>query len=681
MKKVLTICPYCGCGCGLYLTVEKDKVVGVLPSVEHPVSQGKLCVKGWNAHEFIHHPERLKTPLVRENGRLKEVSWDEAFRTIIDAFKRIISMAGSNAIFVLSSAKCTNEENYLLMKFARTVIGTNNIDNCARLCHSSSMGGLATAFGSGAMTNSIEEIEEANVLLIIGSNTTDDHPMIGARVIRAIDRGATLIVADPRVTPISKLAHIYLQPRVGTDVAWLNGMMNIIISENLVDISFIKRRTENFDELARVVSRYTPEFVENITGIPEEKLIQAARVYASDKKAMLIYGMGLTQHTTGVDNVKACADLAMLTAHVGHRVSGINPLRGQNNVQGACDMGALPDVYTGYQKIIDNKVRKKFETAWDRKLPKNTGLTLTEAFESAINGKIKGMYIMGENPLVSNPDINTVEKVLDSLEFLVVQDIFLTKTAQKAHVILPGACFAEKDGTFTNTERRVQRVKKAVEPPGKAMADIAIICELSSRMGYPMEYKGAYEVMEEIALLTPIYSGIFFYRLEEGWGLQWPCKDRTHLGTPFLHRKRFTRGQGSFTAVEYKPPAEERDENYPFILTTGRSSFRYHTGTMCGRTSTLERELPENYVNMNPSDANPLGIKNGSYVKVASRRGEIITMVAVNDSVPAGVVFIPFQYSNSPVNILTNPTPDPEAKIPEYKVCAVRIEPIPPHLP
>lgn len=676
MKKILTICPYCGCGCGLYLEAEDGRITGVLPSIEHPISQGRLCVKGWNCHEFVRHPERLTTPLVRKNGVLKEASWDEALKIAVEGLGEIKTKAGPDTISILSSAKCTNEENYLIMKFARATIGTNNIDHCARLCHSTTVAGLAASFGSGAMTNSIEEIEEARVLFVIGSNTTQQHPMVGERILRALDRGATLIVADPRKTPLSRWAHIYLQPLPGTDVAWLNCLMQIIISENLIDLSFIKRRTENYDELLKVISKYTPDEVERITGIPAEKLRQAARVYAPEKKAMLIYGMGITQHTTGVDNVKACANLSMLTAHVGHRVSGINPLRGQNNVQGACDMGALPDVYTGYQPIKDKRVREKFKTSWGKRLPENIGLTVTEVFDAAIQGNIKGMYIVGENPLMSNPDLRSVEKGIDSLDFLVVQDIFLTKTAERAHVILPGASFAEKDGTFTNTERRVQRVRKVIEPVGNARDDISIVCELSSRLGYQMEYAGAHEVMEEIAMLTPIYSGIFFYRLEQGWGLQWPCTDKSHPGTPFLHRKRFTKGQGSFIPVEYRLPAETPDMSYPFLLTTGRYYFRYHTATMCGRTSTLKREMPEGYIDINPSDAESLGIKNGSLVEVSSRRGKINIKASVNSSVQKNVVFIPFHYDDSPVNVLIGNSVDPDAKIPEYKVCAVNIKPV-----
>lgn len=675
MYKVSTICPYCGCGCGLYLHIDRGNIIGVSPHRHHPVNKGSLCVKGWNCFEFIQHPERLKYPLVKEDGKFRRASWKEAIGIVAKRLAEIKNAHGADSIGVLSSAKCTNEENYLMMKFARAAVGTNNIDHCARLCHSSTVGGLATAFGSGAMTNSIDEIDNARVLFVIGSNTTEQHPMIGMHMLDAVDRGATLIVVDPRKTQIAKFAHIHLRHRSGTDVALLNGMMNVIITEGLVDINFVKRRTENFDEFERVVMQYPPQIAEKITGVPADDIRRVSRIYAAEKRSMLFYSMGITQHITGIDNVRSCANLVMLTAHIGQPITGLNPLRGQNNVQGACDMGALPDVYSGYQKVSDAKIRKKFEYAWSKKLPTKPGLTLTEMFDAVLRDEIRAMYIMGENPVISDPDLSHVSDAIEKLDFIVVQDIFMSDTAERADVVLPAVSFAEKDGTYTNTERRVQKIKRAINPIGESRADWEIICAVSKKLGYAMEYRAAHEIMEEIALLTPSYGGVLHHRLDE-FGLQWPCPDTRHTGTPFLHRKKFAKGLGTFVPIEFVPPAEEIDEEYPLILTTGRTYFHYHTGTMCRRTSTLEREEPECFVEINPKDAEKLGVKNRNQVRVISRRGEIVVNALVTDKCPQGIIFIPFHFREAAVNLITNSAVDPIAKIPEFKVCAVKIVPL-----
>lgn len=676
MNKILTLCPYCGCGCGIHLHEENGLITGVSPSRSHPVNKGSLCVKGWNAHEFIHHPDRLKYPVIKKDGELKRTTWKEALDFIAARLNEIRERYGSDSIGILSSAKCTNEENYLMMKFARAVLGTNNIDHCARLCHSSTVGGLAAAFGSGAMTNSIIEIADAKVLFVIGSNTTEQHPMIAMHMLEAVDRGATLIVADPRRTKIAEFAHTHLRHRGGTDVALLMGIMNVIVNEGLVDVDFVRRRTENFDIFEESLRRYSPVVVESIAGVKASDIRRVARIYAMEKRSMLFYAMGITQHVTGVDNVRACANLVMLTGHIGLPMSGINPLRGQNNVQGACDMGALPDFYTGYQRVTDPRARRKFERAWRKRLPQKPGLTLMEMVDRAYEGSLKAMYIMGENPMISDPHLNHLRDAMERLEFLVVQDIFPNETSEYADVILPAASYAEKDGTFTNTERRVQLIRKAIEPIGESRPDWEIICDLSSRMGYKMNYRGTYEIMEEIALLTPSYGGILHHRLNEGFGLQWPCPDSNHPGTQYLHRKKFARGLGTFITVDFIPPDEPPDETYPLLLTTGRIYFRYHTRTMCGRTSVLEREEPECFVEINPVDAEKLGIKDRSMVRVMSRRGSIEVRAYVTNRTPEGIVFIPFHFREATVNILTNPATDPTAKIPEYKVCAVKVEPL-----
>jgi len=673
MKAVLTTCAFCGCGCRYYLLVRGEKVVGVSPAPGDPVSEGRLCVKGWNSFQFINHPERLKRPLVRDGGGFREASWDEALELVAERLSGIKERHGPDSLAFLSSAKCTNEENYLMMKLARAVFSTNNVDHCARLCHASTVVGLASTFGSGAMTNSISEIEDSDCILVTGSNTTEQHPLVAARVLRALKRGARLIVVDPRRIQLSKLATLHLRQRPGTDVAWLNGMMYVILDEGLEKRDFIEERTEGFEELEKVVSDYSPGEVERITGIPARDLVEAARLYGRAERASIIYSMGITQHTTGVDNVRSCANLAMLTGNVGRYATGVNPLRGQNNVQGACDVGALPDVLSGYQKVSDPEVRDKFERAWGVKLPQDPGLTVVEMIESALRGEVRAMYIMGENPMLSDPDVGQVERGLGNLEFLVVQDIFLSETARLADVVLPAASFAEKDGTFTNTERRVMRIRKALDPPGRAKADWEILCDLARKLGADWDYGSPSEIFDEIASLTPIYHGISYRRLE-GWGIQWPCPSEDHPGTPYLHKGKFARGKGKFIPARYRPPDELPSEEYPFVLTTGRVYFHWHTGTMTRRISVLDREVPRAFVEVNPEDAGRLGIRDGARVKVSSRRGEVEVEAKVTDVVPEGVVFMPFHFLEAAANRLTNPALDPEAMIPEYKVCAVRIE-------
>jgi formate dehydrogenase alpha subunit len=550
------------------------------------------------------------------------------------------------------------------------VIGTNNVDHCARLCHASTVVGLAAAFGSGAMTNSIEEIKDTDCILLTGSNTTECHPIIATEIMKAVDKGAKLIVVDPRRIELCDIATLYMQQKPGTDVVWLNAMMNVIISEGWHNEEFIKTRCEGFDEFKQTVDRYSPEYAAKITGIAPDKIIEAARMYAHAKNACVIYSMGITQHTTGVNNVFCIANLAMLTGNIGKRSAGVLPLRGQNNVQGACDMGALPNVYPGYQPVSDNNIRLKFERAWDIGLSGTPGLTLEEMIDSK---DIKALYIMGENPVVSSPDINHVKQALQNIEFLIVQDIFLTETAQLAHVVLPGVSFAEKYGTFTNTERRIQRIRKAINPPGMAMVDWEIICEIACRMGYEMTYQSVEQIMDEIAKLTPLYAGVSYDRLKNN-GLQWPCPDKDHPGTPYLHKDKFTRGKGKFHPVEYIPSNETTNKKYPYILTTGRILQHYHSGSMTRRCDALEWICNENYVEISPVDAEILGITTGDMVKVSTARGEIDVKARITDRIKPGVIFIPFHFVESAANILTNTALDPKAKIPELKVCAANIQ-------
>ncbi len=538
------------------------------------------------------------------------------------------------------------------------------------------MAGLAATLGSGAMTNSVGEFEDCDVFLVTGSNTTEQHPLIGSRIINAVkNKGATLILVDPRKIQLSKHAKHHLSPRCGTDVAWLNGMMNVIIKEGLEDKEFIQNFTEGYEELKKAVEKYTPEFVEKITGIPAKQLAEAARAFARSKKSSILYCMGITQHTTGIDNVKSCANLAMLTGNIGKPSTGVNPLRGQNNVQGACDMGGLPNVYSGYQPVTDPKAKEKFENAWNvTGLPDKVGTTVTAVPNLAAEGKVKALYVFGENPMVSDPNIEHVRKGLEALDFLVVQDIFLTETAELADVVLPGASYAEKNGTFTNTERRVQRIRKAVDPPGEARQDWEIIAEISKLCGYDMPYKSPEEIFDEMALVTPSYHGMDYVRLDKDFGLHWPCPTKDHPGTPYLHKDgKFSRGKGLFTGIEFKEAAELPDDEYPFTLTTGRTYFHYHTRTLTKRSSALEREVPECYVELNPEDAKKHLIRSGQKVKVTSRRGSLEAKAVVTDIIKAGTIFIPFHFAEQAVNNLTIDALDPVAKIPEYKVCAVKI--------
>jgi len=683
-REVKTICPYCGVGCSLYLGIRGQKIVQVRGDYESPVNKGGLCVKGRYGIDFVNHPDRLTRPLIRKEDAPKGVSqseifeafreadWDEALELVSKGLARILDRHGPDAIGVLSSAKCTNEDNYVIQKFVRAVLGTNNVDHCARLCHASTVAAALSAFGDGAMSNSISDIDHADVVFVIGSNTTECHPIIG-RKIKLVVRSnkAKLIVADPRAIELSDMAEVHLNHLPGTDVALLNGMMQQIIQEGLYDRTFVEERCEDFGPFLESLKPYTLDAVEEITGVPSEKIRQSSMLFARAKRAMVLYGMGITQHTTGTDNVKAIANLLMLTGNLGRRGTGFSPLRGQNNVQGACDMGALPNVFPGYQRVNEQSVRSKFEKAWGKDLDGNPGLTLTEMFEAAHEGRIKAMYIVGENPMLSEADLWHARRALAKLDLLVVQDLFLTETAQMADVVLPAASFAEKDGTFTNTERRVQRVRKATEPPGEAKLDWEIISEVAARLGYPLAYGSSAEIMDEIAQVTPIYHGINFDRLNKK-GLQWPCWDQGHPGTPILHKGRFTRGRGKFHVVHDSPPAELPSGTYPILLSTGRILEHWHTGSMSHRSRVLESLVPESRVEISPEDAARLGIDEGDEIYLSSRRGRVQTKVRKTNRVKPGEAFMAFHWSEAPANMLTNPVVDPLAKIPEYKVSSVK---------
>lgn len=670
-REVKTTCPYCGCGCGLILGARGNTIVSSRGNRDCPSNHGSLCVKGRFGYEFVNSPNRLTKPLIKIGGKFEQASWDEALNLVAEKLK---TYKGKYAMF--SSAKCTNEDNYVVQKFARAVMGTNNIDHCARLCHAPSVAGLAQSFGSGAMTNSADEIGHAKCIFAIGTNTTEAHPIIALQVKRAARAGCKLIVANPRWIDLCRHAHLFLQHKPGTDVVLMMGIARIILDENLEDAKFIKDRCENFDAFKKSLENFDLDFVVETCGVPKEKIIEAARIYAKEKPGSILYAMGITQHTCGTDNVLATSNLAMLTGNVGKPSTGVNPLRGQNNVQGACDMAALPNVFPGYQKVTDPQAQKKFEKIWDAKLDDKIGLTHTEILDAIDDNKIKAVYVVGENPILSEADANHVKAALEKTEFLVVQDIFMTETAELADVVLPATTFAEKDGTFTCSERRVQRVRKVIENVGEARGDWQIICDLAHRMNAKgFEFASAEEIMQEIAHLTPIYGGITYDRIEKA-GIQWPCLDVKHPGTKFLHKNKFAtkNGKGKFMPLIYKSPMELPDKEYPLILTTDRSLYHFHTGTMTRKVEGLNVLMPCELVEISPVDAKTLQIKDGEEVRVISRRGAVTVKTKITDTTPPGIVAMTFHFAESPTNELTNCAIDPVAKIPETKICAVKIE-------
>ncbi|MCL1918750.1 MAG: formate dehydrogenase subunit alpha [Peptococcaceae bacterium] len=673
-ERVRTTCPHCGTGCQYDLLVKNNRLVGVEPA-DGPANGGILCVKGkFGSYKFVHSPERLRYPLIKRNGRFEQASWDEALDLVANRFKALIAQHGSDSVAGFSCARAPNEDNYVFQKMVRAVFGTNNVDNCARVCHSASVHGLSMTLGSGAMTNSIKDItRDVDVILLIGSNPTEAHPVVGAQIRQALQRGTKLIVVDPRKIDLVKDAAIHLQIRPGTNVAFANGMMHVILKEGLADREFIETRTEGFEEIERIVEEYTPERVAAICHIDADELRRAAIMYAQADRAPIIYCLGVTEHSTGTEGVMSISNIAMLVGKIGKSGCGVNPLRGQNNVQGACDMGALPYDFPGYQKVAAPEVRVKFEKAWGVPLSANPGLTATQVLPLAREGVIKGLYIFGEDPLVTDPDTAHVREALETLDFFVVQELFMTETAELADVVLPGVSYAEKEGTFSNTERRVQRVRKAVELQGDMRPDTEIICEIMTRMGYPCRYESAADIMDEIASLAPIFGGISHERLDAAGSLQWPCLDADHKGTCFLHESRFTRGLGLFYPAEYRESQELPDGEYPLTMVTGRMLYHYNARAMTGRTEGINALAHSSYIEMNTEDAALMDVKDGDRVTVTSRRGEIVTTARVGHIVGPREVFMTFHFPDANVNKLTNPALDEIARIPEYKVCAVKV--------
>ena len=675
-SRVPTVCPYCGVGCAFYIVVKDGRPVSLEYMTEHPVCEGSLCPKGNAALEVLDHPERLTVPLIRESGRFREATWDRALDFIGERLSAIRASYGADALGFLASAKCTNEENYLFQKLART-LGTNNVDHCARLCHAPTVVGLGQSLGSAAMTNPIPDLANAACILVIGSNFAENHAPVARWVWRAKDQGAQVIVVDPRLTPTAWMADRFLQLRPGTDAALLNGLMHVVLHEGLADREFLGQRTDGLDALARHVESYPPSRVAGITGVPAAQIVAAARAFAQASAATLMYCMGITQHTTGTDNVLACADLALLCGQVGRPGAGIMPLRGQNNVQGACDMGALAGFYPGYRRVDDPQAREAFAEAWGmpvENMSRNPGLTVVEMMRAAAEGRLRALTIMGENPMLSEPNACTVEGALQQLELLVVQDIFLTETAELADVVLPAAAWAEKSGTYTSTGRRVQWSSRALAPPGEARDDAWIIGQVAGRLDLPWDGTGARAVLDEINRVVPSYRGLTAERLAASTGgMFWPCPTADHPGTAILHAERFATGDGRarLIPVAYVPPAEERDTAFPVTLTTGRVVVHYNAGSMSRRSPSLLAQSPGLFVELHPDDAGHLNLTAGDRVTVRTRRGQTSAEVRITDAVLQGVAFLPFHFSGT--NHLTLDALDPQSKIPEYKVAACEV--------
>ena len=683
---VKTTCPYCGVGCGIVAGVGEDGIIQeMLDDPDNLSSLGMLCVKGRFGYTFVHHEDRITSPLIRRDGVLVEATWEEA----LDHVAEKLTEYRGDSFGTLCSAKATNEDGYVQQKFARVVMKSNHIDHCTRLCHSPSVEAMLESLGSGATSNSYIDYEEAGCLVIIGSDANSNHPVAASRMRRAvIEHGAKLIVINPRRIDMCDFADLWLRPRPGTDVALLNGIANVILSEGLEDISFIKDRTEGFDDWKKVVEKYDPEYVETVTGVSKTDIIAAARMYASPpfSGSCLIWGMGITQHTMGTANAHGLLNLSFVSGQLGKPGSGISPLRGQNNVQGCGDAGCIPNAFPGYQSISEDTV-EKFSAAWGgANLPAESGLVVTDMVPAIDEGRIKAMYVTGENPLLSEPDLAHAEKSFRSLEFLVVQDIFLHETAQIADVVLPACSFAEKDGSFTNSERRVQRVRKVLEPVGNSKADWAIFCELAEKIssitgedfGSEFSYDHPSEIWDEFASLTPLVAGINYQRLEKG-GIQWPCPTNDHPGTRYLYEKDFPRGnRAKFVAFEQGKPADELPtKRFPLILNTGRILYHWHGGTMTRRAHGLLARASVLQVAINPDDCDSYGLISGDKVRIKSRRGQMEAEVLVSEKMNSGEIFVPFvKLQEQAANFLTNAALDPDSRIPEYKVCAVRMEKI-----
>ena len=713
---VSTTCPYCGVGCNLQLHVKDDTIFKVTSPFDAVVNQGNLCVKGRFGYDYIYHPRRVTKPLVRRyllegrtgnvnrdsefmergknpfsdsqlpdhDGDWIPVDWDTALDLTADKLVEIYRRDGSDAMSVYCCAKATNEDNYLLQKMFRALFRTNNVDHCTRLCHAGSVVALQQALGSSAMSNTASEVIHNDVLMVVGSNTSENHPIIALQMKAAIrEHGAKLIVVDPRRIDLVDFAELWLPLKPGTNVPLLTAMAHVIVKEGLVNHEFVKHRTEGYEDFVESLEKFTPEYADEISGVPADDIRKAARLYANAENGAIYWGMGISQLSHGTASALALIHLAFLTGNVGRKGTGLNPLRGQNNVQGASDMGAMPFHYPGYMLVSEEENARRWEAAWNIEpggLSCELGLTTTEILSHAHPGGVRALFIMGENPMMSEPNLNETKKHMQQLEFLVTQDLFINESGAFADVFLPATPFAEKDGTFTNTDRRVQRVRSAHAPRGGSRPDWQIICDLAQRIERRLEratakwtYSSPEEVFAEMASVVPDFAGVTYARIEKT-GLQYPVWDKEHPGTPFLFADSFPRGRGKFTPLDYVPAVEPVDDEYPFILTTGRLLEHWHGGTMT-RHSELNTLYPEARVEIHPADAEIHGIRDGMAVKVTSRRGEIVVRASVTEKTTVGVVFLPWHFAEAAANLLTIDALDPQAKIPEFKACAVQVFP------
>ncbi len=683
-RSVKTTCAFCGVGCSFNAEVKGDKVVRMVPNKEGGANHGHSCVKGRFAWVYVYSKDRVTKPMLRKSidEPWREVSWEEAINYVANEFRRIQEKYGKYSIGAITSSRCTNEEVYTIQKLVRAVFGNNNVDTCARVCHSPTGYGLKAAFGTSAGTNNFDSVLFADVIMVIGANPTEGHPVFGALLKRRLREGAKLIVIDPRKIELVKTPHIradyHLQLKPGTNVAILNAMAHTIVSEGLENREFIEKRcdTEAYKKWREFILRpeNSPEAVEKIAGVPAELIRGAARLYATGGRAAIYYGLGVTEHTQGTTAVLALANLAMLTGNVGREGTGVNPLRGQNNVQGSCDMGSFPHEFSGYRHVSDPEVRKLFEDAWGVSIDPEPGLRIPNMWMLALEGKFKGIYIQGEDVLQSDPDVHRVVEALKSMECVVVHDIFMNETAKYAHVFLPGCSFLEKDGTFTNAERRIQLVRQVI-PPMCGKQEWEVVMEIAKAMGYNMHYNHASEIMDEIARLTPTFSGVSYEKLERLGSIQWPCNEKAPEGTPIMHKDSFVRGKGMFHITAFVPSPERTTERYPLLLTTGRTLFQYNVGTQTRRTPNVVW-YKEDVLEIHPNDAEERGIKDGDYVKLESRKGWVILKAKISDRVAPGVVYTTFHFPEIRINVVTTDYSDWATNCPEYKVTAVQVTPV-----
>ncbi|MCA9888882.1 MAG: formate dehydrogenase subunit alpha [Anaerolineae bacterium] len=686
-SQIRTTCPFCGVGCQMDLHIKDGRIFRVEAPFDSAPNYGNLCVKGRFGLDFATHPKRLKTPLLRdEQGGFREATWEEALEFTSSRLSQIVKKYGGDSIATYACAKATNEDNYIFQKWVRAVMKTNNVDHCARLCHAGSVTGLQLAIGSSAMSNSIAEMESLDTFIVTGSNTTETHPVISLFLKKAVRKnGAKLIVIDPRQIELTDFATLWLRQKPGTDVALYQAMANVIVSEKLYNHDFIEQRTEGFADYVESLEHCTPEWAEGITGVPANDIRQAARMYATAERAAFYWGMGISQSVHGTDNTLSIANLALMCGHAGKPGTGLNPLRGQNNVQGCSDSGGLPNAYTAYQAVNDDSIQQKFETAWKTSLSNEPGLTVTEMVDGALTGQIKAMVVMGENPMMSEPNLSHAQHAIEALDLLVCIDIFMNETGEMADVILPSTSFAEKDGTFTNSDRRIQRIRTALPAVGDSKPDWQIVCELAQRMEAQLgveisagfDYQDVEAIWEEMRALTPPFYGITYARIEEEGGVHWPCPSLDHPGTPYLFEDEFPRGRGKFWALEFGSDSEQTDGEFPYHLTTGRVLFHWHGGTMT-RRSKLQEAFPVPIVEMHPDDAHPIQVNSGDWVEIRSRRGTVTCQVMVTGRSPAGTVFLPFHFAEAAANILTIDKIDPRAKIPDFKMAAVNIRKVGP---